>query len=509
MRKFFLLLIPLLLSQYTFAALCENTSTFNPAANDSWTGWGSNYFNTRLNNADSNPVNASQLDKLKLKWAFAFPDVRSVIGNPSIAGDRIFIGTETGEVYSMDVESGCVYWVFQADNGVRTTPLIEYVNDKWTVFFGDRSANVYGIDANTGSQLWKVKVEEHGAAILTGAPQFVHLENEIVPDRLIIPVSSSEEGMAAAPTYACCSFRGSVVSLNANNGQQLWKTYTIENEAVETEAGTFGPSGAAIWSAPTVDLALNRLYVTTGDAYSAPAGKATDAVIAMDLVDGTIAWIFQGTADDIWTVVCMTPNAAENCGPDQDFGSPAMLVSNGDRQFLISGQKSSIVRAHDRNTGEVFWQTALAENTTEFGGKIIWGGASDLNSAYFGMGTGVIAAVDLDGGAIKWSTELTTATGRESHPGQDGPVTVSHDVLFSGGWDGILRALSTATGEVIWEYDTAREFETVNDLPGNGGSMGAVGQIVEDGYLLVPSGYVGVKNGMPGNVLLVFTIDEN
>lgn len=192
------------------AAQCVANDSFSPELDDSWSGWGGNHANTRFNNAESNDIDASQINNLKLKWVFAFPDVRSVIGNPAIAGDRVFIGAESGEVYSLDVKSGCVYWTFQTDNGVRTTPLVENIAGQWLVFIGDRSANVYALDALTGNQIWKVKVEEHQAAILTGAPQFVHLENESVSDRLIIPVSSSEEGLAVIPTYACCSFQAAV-----------------------------------------------------------------------------------------------------------------------------------------------------------------------------------------------------------------------------------------------------------------------------------------------------------
>jgi len=57
---------------------------------------------------------------------------------------------------------------------------------------------------------------------------------------------------------------------------------------------------------------------------------------------------------------------------------------------------------------------------------------------------------------------------------------------------------------VLWEYNTIRDFKTVNGLAARGGSMGAAGPVIAGGLLFVPSGYVGVRNGAPGNVLLVF-----
>jgi polyvinyl alcohol dehydrogenase (cytochrome) len=506
--RFLLALIPLFFSPVTSAAQCETSNSFDPdnADANTWSGWGGSYSNNRFNSASNNPINSDTLPKLQLKWAYGFADVRSVIGNPTLQGNRIFIGDENGKVYSLDRESACEDWIFNADNGVRTTPSLEQVNGRWLLFFGDRSANVYAVDAISGRQVWKVKVEQHQAAIITGALQFIQLENESAPHRIIIPVSSSEEGLGAVPVYPCCSFQGSVVSLDASNGELVWKTSTIQEAARETTEGKFGPSGAAIWSAPTIDLELNQLYVTTGDAYSAPADLATDAVIAMDLLNGNILWTQQGTADDIWTVICMTANAFPECGPDQDFGSPGILVSANNQTFLIAGQKSGIVRAYNRQSGTILWQTALVENTTEFGGKIVWGGASDAQNSYWGLGNNEINAVRLSDGRVQWTRTIPPVAGMEAHPGLEGPVTVSHDILFTGSWDGMLRALATNTGELLWDYDTARTFDTINNIPANGGSMGAVGQVVDDGLLLVTSGYIGVKNGAQGNVLLVFEI---
>ena len=503
-----LALLALFFTPVTSAALCESANSFDPGPADAntWSGWGGSHTNNRFNNASNNPINSENLPRLTLKWAYGFNDVRSVIGNPTLQGNRIFIGDENGKVYSLDRESACEDWLFSADNGVRSTPLLEQINDRWLLFFGDRSANVYAVDAITGQQVWKVKVEQHQAAIITGAPQYIQLENESAPHRIIIPVSSSEEGLGAVPVYPCCSFQGSVVSLDASNGEIIWKSSAIQDAVRETTAGKFGPSGAAIWSAPTIDLELNQLYVTTGDAYSAPADTATDAVIAMDLLNGNILWTQQGTPNDIWTVICMTPNAFPECGPDQDFGSPGILVSDNGNTFLIAGQKSGIVRAYARSNGNILWQTALVENTTEFGGKIVWGGASDMQNSYWGMGNNEINAVQLSDGSVQWSRSIPPVDGMEMHPGLEGPVTISHDVLFTGSWDGMLRALSTNTGELLWDYNTARSFDTINNTPANGGSIGAVGQVVEDGLLLVTSGYIGVKNGVQGNVLLVFEI---
>ncbi len=498
--RFILLSCLLLLSSISFAANCERPPTLTTAGAQ-WTGWGNGLANTRQ---ASDGIASGDLAALELRWSYGFPNTGSVVGNPVVHDDVLYIGVDSGEVHAIDAVTGCTHWVFTSPTGgVRTAPALAQVNGRWLLFFGSRGAVVYAVDALTGSQVWYSQVEAHAAAILTGSPQFVRAGNQ---DLLIVPVSSSEEGMAAVPTYACCSFRGSVVALDATNGTVAWKQHVIQTAARSTGENSFGPSGGAIWSAPTLAPESNLLIVTTGDAYSEPADPATDAVVALDLDDGDIRWTNQGTANDVWTVACMRPNAPNNCGPDQDYGSPAMLVNVDGAPTLVAGQKSGIVRAFDPSSGNIRWQTALVDNTTEFGGKIIWGGASDGDKVYFGLGVGGIHALDLADGKKVWFTPLQPAAGRERNAGQDGPLTVSQDLVLSSGWDGVFRALDADSGEVLWTFDTAREFnDTVNGVPAKGGSMGAAGPVVAGKRLFVPSGYVGVRNGMGGNVLLMFS----
>jgi polyvinyl alcohol dehydrogenase (cytochrome) len=329
-------------------------------------------------------------------------------------------------------------------------------------------------------------------------------------------VASSEEGAGGNPRYPCCTFRGSVVALDAATGKQTWKTYVIPDAPKQTSTTAsgvqrFGPAGGGVWSAPTIDAKRRVLYATTGDAYTEPAAKTTDSIVAMNLDTGKIEWSAQGTENDVWLAGCNAKNPTGNCpqnlGPDQDFSASTILktLPNGKR-ILVAGQKSGNVWGLDPDeNGKTVWKTALTNNTTEFGGKIIWGGTADDQAAYFGLGPGGIAAVQLRDGERKWFTPLEPAAAMARHPGQDGPLSAITGVVFSGGWDGVLRALSSIDGHVIWEYNTVHDYETVNGVAAKGGSMGAAGPVVAGGTVFTNSGYVGVKNGVPGNVLLAFS----
>ncbi len=493
--------------------LAQNQCAGNPRVSDlssgpAWNGWGADASNSRFQKESG--LTAEQVPRLRLKWAFGFPGVKSVLGQPSIVAGRVFLGVDTGTVYSLDAATGCLYWSFQADAGVRTAITIDV---RAVAYFGDLKANAYALDASSGKMLWKVHVDEHASARITGGPK-------VFEGRVYVPVASGEEGAGVNPNYACCTFRGSVVALDAATGRQLWKTYTIAEEPKPTAKNSNGvqrwaPAGGGVWNSPTIDAQRRALYIGTGDAYTEPAPKTTDAIMALDLESGKILWVAQDTENDAWLVGCNGATRPENCpkdlGPDHDFGSPPILktLPNGST-LLVAGQKSGNVWAHDPDRkGAVVWRTALVGNTKEFGGKIVWGGAADEQNAYFGLGTGGIAAVQLRDGERKWFAELKPAPALASHTGQEGPLTAISRVVFSGAWDGVLRALSAANGRVLWEYNTVQDYKTVNGVAAKGGSMGAAGPTVAGGMLFVPSGYIGVRNGMPGNVLLAFSVQPD
>jgi polyvinyl alcohol dehydrogenase (cytochrome) len=495
-----------------------NPPLADPSAGAVWNGWSNDAINTRFQSTQAAGLTADQVPHLKLKWSFGVPYATEMYSQPTVVSGRIFIGGDSGFVYSLDAATGCVYWSFLAQAGVRTAPTIGPVKTqgaaKYAVYFGDQRANEYAVDAATGDLLWKRRVEDHPLARIVGAPK-------LYKGRLYVPVSSGEEGISASAGYPCCTFRGSIVALDAETGKQIWKTYSVPDAPRPTKKNSAGtqlsaPAGAAIWNSPTIDVKRNALYVGTGDSYTEPAAKNSDAILAMDLDTGKMLWSFQDIRNDSWMVGCDGKHVVGNCpeelGPDYDFSVSPMLrtLPNG-RQFLVVSGKSGYVLALDPDKkGAVLWKTPLFEKPPLFSGLIVFGGASDERDAYFALNqVGGIAAVDMVTGERKWFTPLAPADipGEPPRPGQSAAVTAIPGVVFSGGWDGRLRAVATGNGSVIWEFNTVRGYTTVNGVPGKGGSMGAPGPTIVGGMLYVGSGYVGVSNGLPGNVLLAFSAE--
>ena len=129
------------------------------SAATAWNGWGADIADTRFQPTKAAGLRAGDVPRLKLKWAFGFPDATSLYNQPTIVDGRVFISSDTGYVYSLDATTGCVHWSFQAQAGVRSAISIAPVKPgsvRNAAFFGDVHGNVYSIDASNGELLWKL-----------------------------------------------------------------------------------------------------------------------------------------------------------------------------------------------------------------------------------------------------------------------------------------------------------------------------------------------------------------
>ena len=498
---------------------CEAKPIGNLLAGPSWNGWGNGLSNSRSQTAAGAGLNSAQVPKLTLKWAFGFPNGTSAYAQPSIAGGRVFVGSDNGFVYALDAASGCVYWSFEAKAGVRTAISLGAIKaatgNRFAAYFGDLKANVYAVDAETGTLIWTQKADAHPLARITGAPALAN-------GRLYVPVSSLEEGSGANDQYECCTFRGSVIAFDAASGKQAWQTFTVDppKPTEKNKLGTqlYAPSGVAIWSAPTVDLKRDALYVATGNEYSGPGGPTSDAVIALNLNSGKVLWTSQVTPKDVYVVGCNATR--ENCpddeGPDFDFGNSAILRDlPGGKSVIVIGQKSGVVWALDPDKqGAVVWQRRVGRGSAL--GGLEWGSAADQSVGYFPVSdlmlgpesAGGLYALRLDTGAPVWDARPSRADCKDPKnctQAQSAAITLIPGVVFSGTTTGLMRAYDTADGRVIWTYDANQPYTTINGVTAKGGSFNGPGPVIAGGMVFMNAGYAYLGIGTPGNVLLAFT----
>jgi polyvinyl alcohol dehydrogenase (cytochrome) len=504
--------------------LCSEPARPVALGSAQWNGWGRGLENTRYQPEPA--IRATDVPKLGLKWAFGYAG-GGVSGQPTIVDGRVFIASVGGRVYSIDAKSGCTYWTFDASAGVRTaisvaelaTPRmpvapkatrqkkgkhkmtnahLEMPRVPSAAFFGDERGTVYALDAEKGTLLWKTPIDTHPSARILASPT-------LYKDRLYVAVGSNEADAAREKTYACCTFRGSVAALEIASGRIVWKTFMVGEEPRPSgsEGGIqqFGPAGVPIIAAPTVDAGRGLLYVTTGDSYNPKAQALADAVVALDLEEGKVRWAKQLTAPD---------------GAASDFWSSPVLRSliNG-KQSVLAGQHSGMVYSLDPDrAGEILWQTQLSDDNAA--GAIGWAAAADHRNLYVPLSgpdadalSGSLAAIDIKTGAKRWQTDSPAPAcawgGDACAHAQAQAVTVIPGVAFSGSLDGHLRAYSTNGGQILWDYDTAKDFVTVNHVKAAGGSLDRGGPTIVNGVVFVNSG--GSGRGQPGNVLLAFSVD--
>jgi len=500
-------------------AFCKDrTVAINDKSKFIWNGWSPKGDNARFLPADVAGLSIDQVRKLKLKWAFGYEGDVNAFALPAFFDGQIFVGSARGTIHALRAWNGCIQWTFEANGPVRSAMIAVPNGSRHTLLFGDQIGWYYALEAETGKLIWKKRIEEHDTARLTGAAL---VRNGIV----YVPVASWEETRSSGADYLCCTFRGSLVALRIRDGEQVWKSYMVpeSTEQGKTASGKakWGPSGASIWSTPAYDEKRNLIYVTTGDNFSAPATLTSDALVALDPATGKIVWSSQTTANDV---------SPSERGPDFDFGSPPILIKTPEgRELILAGQKSAMVYAFDPDKkGEVVWQTRVGRGGAS--GGVQWGMTYDGHNVYAAVsdgagkrvtsaagasarildpavGGGLTALKVSDGSKVWFAPPPDCGTRPGCSPAQSAALTSLPGVVFSGTLGGLLRAYSTEDGKLLWEYDTAHDFETVNGVRAKGGAIDGPGALVIQGMVFVNSGYSRF-GGLPGNVLLAFAPEE-
>ena len=487
-----------------------------------WNGWSIDARNSRFQPDPG--LSSAGVPRLKVKWSMTYTGGR--YGQPIIVGGRLFLTSSSGRIYSLDAKTGCMHWRFDADAGVRTTPMIGRLKggapSGYLMYFGDFQRNVYALDAASGKLQWKMNIEKHPRSVLTGAPV-------LYQGLLYVPLSSWEETAGGVGSYGCCTARGGLAALDAKNGSLVWKTYAIEQEpqpTVKNAAGTqmYGPAGAAVWSAPTIDAKRRLVYIGTGDTYTDVKENGSDAIMALDLASGKIKWRNQVTENDSFLMGCNrggTVNCPTVLGPDHDFGaSPILLTLPNGKDIILAGQKSGVAFGMDPdNEGKTIWRNKVG-NGGALGG-IEWGMAADAKRLYvavadLGMpppqGKAGLYALDPATGDQEWYTaapKVNCSYRGRCLLGQSAAPTVIPGLVLSTTIDGHLRAYGANDGKIVWDFDTAaQKYRTINGVKDqSGGSLDVAGPVLAGGLMYIISGYAGALGGAPDNVLLVFSVD--
>ena len=496
-----------------------------------WNGWSVASDNGRYQPKPG--LAAADMARLKLKWAFQYPGAKN--GQATVIGDRLFTTSMSGAVYALNAKTGCVYWRHAAGAATRTSVTIaampKGIGAKHMLFFSDWTKSAVALDADTGKQIWKTVIDDQPGLQMTGSLTYWD-------GKIFVPVSSGNEAFAQFPNWECCKFRGALVALDAATGKILWKRYTTDQEPrpfKKNMAGKdmWGPSGGAIWVAPTIDPARRLVYVGTSNSYTDMPYDNSDSVLAIEADTGEIRWAKQLTPNDNYIDGCWREVKAANCpspiGPDFSIGAATILHKlRGGGDVLLVGQKSGIMWALDpAKDGDVVWKRQLSDGSAL--GGIEFGTAADTEHVYAGVSDIVLGkrgkpglwALDPRTGAVVWSQPTSASPtcrwkGFWCHGAISQAISVIPGVVFAGSYDGHFRGYDTKTGKVIWDVDTGTELiKALNGQMVYGGVMDGGGPTIAGGMVYVHSGYAGRSGATAGrdmrnadgNVLMAFSVD--
>jgi len=469
-------------------------------------------------------LTTADLASLELAWAIAFPATSGMRAAPVIIGDTIFYSaTDSGRVFALDIASGCAKWIYESGTRLRSSIAYDVIDGQGILVFSDMPGMIHAVNAGNGESIWIASGQaENNQGMLTGPP-VIH------EDRVIVPVSGSGVITGGNPNYECCENHGAVTALNIRTGEKFWEYHTMPaaeytGQLSSTGVRQRGPSGAPIWTTPTIDAERSQIYVTTGENTSHPTTNTSDAIIALDLETGEEKWVFQALVNDMWNFGCT--RGGPNCiiledtnSVDYDFGGPAVLVNTGDRELLIAGQKSGDIWALNPDTGQLVWNQRVGEGTALGGNH--WGIAVNSERAFLtindpgGIGRNSVPGIYtyfVGTGEPSWFYEVEPdcSDGRDDrlrrcealHGFSATPLSIDGAVI-TGALDGRLFVFDSDSGEILFEYDTVRDYETVNGVEGYGGSIDSHSIAAGSGMVFVGSGY-GQFGQVAGNVLLAF-----
>lgn len=485
-----------------------------------YSGWGGNIAGTGFRSAEQAGISLSNVNSLQLKWAFAFPDATIIRSKPAVVGEWLIVGSQFGDLFAINRKTGKPGWHFAASAAIRGAIVIQKIGNSITAFFADFSTNVYAIDVKTGKQLWYKRAGIDAQSATTGSVA-------VYDGKVFVPITSTEVGAAANGDYNCCFSSGGVVALDAHTGKEIWQHRVIAETARRTDKkknGKFfyGPSGAPVWCSPTIDVKRGLVYIGTGENYTYPTTNTSDAIQALDIKTGKLIWNFQATSGDAYNVACpFFVNCPEKPGPDFDFGMAPILVKRKDgKDVLLAGQKSGIVYALSPANGKEIWQTRIGK-----GGKlggIHWGMATDGENVYATNADNILAidksdssskaspgiyALDLFTGKVIWETPTPgCADKKDCLPFNSSAPAVIPGIVFAGSLDGHIRGYATKDGKILWDFDTAKDYNIINGIKAKGGAIDGPAPVMADGMLFVNSGY-GMFGQMAGNILLAFAVD--
>ena len=393
---------------------------------DEWPFVNHDHPNSR-GNAGERTISPLNVGLLAPRWRV--DGLSAVTSTPAVVEGIVYFGDWSGVVHALRTSDGTELWSRQLGSAVRPSPLV--AGDR--VYVPESSGKLHALRRDTGEIVWTAALDTQPLLSIDSSPV-------LAGDTVVIGVASFEQGIRKADY----SFRGNIVGLAADTGEERWRVYTSENDA------TSG-AGVSVWSSAAVDEIRKLVIIGTGQTYEQPASPRGDSLIAIHYETGEVAWVHQFTAGDVFTIAGGGP------GPDADVGASPNLFSIGTRDVVGVGQKNGFYHVLDRDTGETVWEVRLTGGSP-LGGVMTTAAVHDgviyVNSnqwRVFGfvttgmhspLDTSSTFALDARDGTVLWERAMPAPA--------FGGLTFANGVVYQGTIDGTVHALSATDGGELW-----------------------------------------------------------
>jgi alcohol dehydrogenase (cytochrome c) len=421
-------------------------------------------------------ITPENVGKLGLAWKTQISDGGQQEAAPIISNGTMYVSTPHDNVLALDARSGKLKWQFPYNPPVILFAVNRGVGlESGKVFIATQDCRVIALDAESGKRIWDVP----GCRDNTNS--WFSMAAYVYKGSVIVGTGGGDGGN-----------RGRVSAFSVVDGKKLWDWETIKRDTWPGKSWIHG--GTDVWSGMAINPITQTIFVAPGNpgpdmVLKGREGKDlySNSLVALDISGKVpkVKWYYQLIGND-------THDADAAMVPVLFSGK----VGGASRELVAVGDKAGNFVILDQGSGAVIHRLALSDQTgfdkpptlagtpgcPNHGGGIEWlGGAYDAKSNLFvipstnecgvwklltenpeyipgqtyqggalptrGKGTGVVSAVDVASGEVRWKAALP-------YPGQGGALITATGLVFTGDLGGTLHAFDTATGKELWKTDT-------------------------------------------------------
>ncbi len=391
-----------------------------------WPGYGHDAQHTF---AGRTSLTESSAKTLKVAWFFPTGD--AVTATPTVVGGTVYAGSWDDTFYALDLATGALRWKYHLQPQDAVTPYPGQqprdatsdgglvTSSAWfqpghgarpdLVIFGG-GYTLYALDAATGALYWR-----HDYSGRPGQPPDpTHDGTRIFSS----PVVVGDQVMFGVDVDGQKGTHGYVAAADLATGRPVWEFQTD----VDAAGHVLDDGCGSVWSSGTVLPRLGLVVFDTSDCNFADTGPLAEAVIALRIRDGHLAWTYRPTL------------APVDC--DWDFGATANagVSPSGAASFLGVGGKNGTYYSLDPATGHLRWAT---------------------NVVFGGFAGGFIATTAYDGRQVYGATALGDYGKFEKGKQVLCDPSDPRDVPMQ---EPSMHAFDAATGAVAWQADHAPSF---------------------------------------------------